>query len=298
MIAAVGFGLGARTAFAQTSGSSLYIPLIGITSVPDPLALPKGPGKVTYHYAVKNFLQEIPLRDVHVVDNTCSPVVFVTGDDNADGLLDYNETWRYSCTTKVSTTTDNVATATGVTNNLTATHNAYSAVVVGSKNPPPLVSVINVTKIAYPLSLPAGGGPITFIYKVNNPGVVPLSDVRITDDKCSAMSGRLGDTNGNGLLDINEVWIYSCTTILKQTTRNTVTVTAYANGLRATSDDTITVNVALPSASSSPSFPNTGSNPDPIVTVWIILSGVLAVLAAIYLITRRNLHGTNRSDMP
>src|SRR6202035_5851777 len=99
------------------------------------------------------------------------------------------------------------------------------------------------------------GGQITYTYRVNNPGIVPLKDVTVTDDKCSDMSGRLGDTNGNNLLDPDEVWIYTCTTTLTQTTTNTVNVTASANGFIALGNDTITVNVATPIAQTVPKFP-------------------------------------------
>jgi hypothetical protein len=170
-------------------------------------------------------------------------------------------------------------------------------VVVGSSVPPPLVSVVNITKVAYPLSLPAGGGPITFTYKVTNPGVVPLSDVVVADDKCSTMSGKLGDTNGNNLLDVGEVWIYTCTTTLKRTTTNTVYVVAYANGLKAIDSATITVKVDVVGNGSSspgfpdqpiPSFPETGINVGLNVTVWEILSGILvALLAVFFAVTRK-----------
>ena len=284
----VAFGLGAKGVFAQTSTSVLYIPLIGITSVPDPLVLPKGAGNVTYHYAVKNFLEELPLTSVQVTDDKCSPVTFVNGDDNGDYKLDVSETWRYTCTTKLSTTTESTATATGIANGLTATHSAYATVVVGSNNPAPLVSIVNITKVAYPLSLPIGGGNITFTYRVNNPGNVPLSNVAVSDDKCSAMSGRLGDTNGNNLLDPNEVWVYTCTAKLTQTTTNTVTVTAFANGFQAVDSYTLTVKVAIPTASSSPSLPDTGTNPDLKIIVWEILSGILAALIIFFIVTRKN----------
>lgn len=252
--------------------NTFYIPLMGISSVPDPLALPKGPGNVTYHYAVKNFLPEEALANVQVVDNKCNPVKFTEGDDNKDGKLDYGETWRYACTTKLFATTENTAMATGTVNGLVATHKAYSTVIVGSDKPAPLVSIVNITKIAYPLSLPSGGGKITFTYRVNNPGLIPLSNVTVTDNKCSAMSNKLGDTNGNNLLDINEVWIYRCTTNLKQTTTNTVTATAYANGLKATGEATITVKVALPN------FPDTGEISVFKITVWKIFSVILILL--------------------
>jgi hypothetical protein len=296
----LGFGFGPKDIFAQTAPTSpsvLYIPLIGITSVPDPLALPNGAGPVTYHYAVKNFLTEVPLTNVQVADDMCGPVKFIEGDDNGNSLLDYSETWRYSCTTKLLKTTQSTATATANANNITAKHKAYATVIVGSNTPPPLVSVVNVTKVAYPLSLPREGGPITFTYKVNNPGVVPLSYVTITDDKCTNMSGKLGDTNGNNLLDINEVWIYICTTNLKQTTTNTAKVTAFANGLQAIGEATTTVKVNPSLAqSSSIKFPNVGDkpgngvNPYLKITVWAILSGILLVLIIIYLtsVIKRN----------
>jgi hypothetical protein len=287
-------GFGARS-FAQTSSSAstLFVPLIGITSVPTPLALPKGPGSVTYNYAVKNFLREVPLTDIQVTDNNCSPVKFVGGDDNGDNKLDFSETWRYACTIKISETTQSVATAIGTANNLPAAHKAYATVVVGSNNPAPLVDIINITKVSYPLTLPAEGGDITFTYRVNNPGVVPLSDVSVVDDKCAAMSGKLGDTNGNNLLDITEVWVYSCKTHLNTTTTNTVSVAATANGLKAVGYATLTVTVATPNlpntgtAGGSPSIGDTGSNSALKMTVWIILAVVLAALVASFLLIRK-----------
>ena len=280
LIVVSGFGYGAKSVFAQTQPNVLYVPLIGITSVPEPLALPKGPGKVTYKYAVKNFLQEAALTNVQVVDDSCNPVTFVTGDDNNDSMLDYSETWRYTCTRMLATTTQSTATAQGTANNLVATHNAYATVVVGLKDPAPLVSIVNITKVAYPLSLPSGGGDITFTYRVNNPGDAPLSDVVVSDNKCKAMSGKLGDTNGNNVLDTNEVWIYTCTTHLTQTSTNTVTVTASANGLRATDNATLTVKVDIPVTQVKASLPNTGTYPQqtlpPKPYAWEVLLGVLS----------------------
>jgi hypothetical protein len=277
----------------------LYIPLIGITSVPNPLALPNGKGNVTYRYAVKNFLQGVPLTNVQVTDDKCNPVKFVTGDDNGNSELDYNETWRYSCTTKLSVTTQSTATATGVANSITATHKAYATVIVGTDVPPPLVSIVNITKVAYPLSLPREGGNITFTYKVNNPGVVPLSNVTIVDDKCGAMSGKLGDTNGNNLLDTNEVWIYTCKMNLKQTTTNTVTVTAFSNGLKATDDATITVKVNTPAGKTPPLFdisisPLVGVSNNIKIIVWGILSVVLVMLFIVFVLTKKRGLGTAR----
>jgi len=163
-------------------------------------------------------------------------------------------------------------------------------VVVGANTPPPLISVVNITKVAYPLSLPSSGGRITYTYKVNNPGIVPLTTVTVTDNKCDAMSGKLGDTNGNNLLDTNEVWIYTCTTTLTETTTNTVNVTAFANGLKAVSNDTITVNVAG-TAQSVPKFPIVGTKPavnlSVKIFVWSILSFIVMILFLIFIHIRK-----------
>jgi len=288
LFAAGTFFSGAHGAFAQTktSQSVLYVPLIGITLVPDPLTLPVSGGEVKYHYAVKNFLPGVPLTDVGVIDDNCSPITFVTGDDNKNRELDYGETWRYICSAEISTTTESSATVTATANNITAQHSAYATVVLGSKDPAPLISIVNITKVAY-LIFTYRSGNITYTYKVNNPGIVPLSNVTIIDNKCFRMSGELGDTNGNGLLDPNEVWIYTCTTNLTKTTTNIVTVTAFANGLKASDNVSLTVKVDIPEASSTPTFPDTGTNPNTKIIIWEILSGILAILIVFFFMFRK-----------
>lgn len=281
------FALCSKGAFAQVAANpSSYVPLIGISSVPVPLALPEGGGEVTYHYAVKNFLSEVSLNGIEVTDDTCASARFSGGDDNSDGKLDYSETWRYTCTTRLSTTTQSIATAIGTAYGLRAMHKAYTTVIVGSNNGAPLVNIINITKVAYPLALPAGGGDITFTYRVNNPGVGPLSDITVSDDKCSAMSSKLGDVNGNNLLDMTEVWIYTCTTHLDKTTTNKASVEATAHGMKAIGYATLTVTVAEPIAGSA-SGPGTDASLK--MRVWGALSGILFLLVVIYftLIKRR-----------
>ena len=285
----VGLLCGAITVSAQTpvvSSSVLYVPLIGLTAVPEPLALPSGGGDVTYRYAVKNFIRESTLADIHVIDDHCASIAFVEGDDNGNEMLDHDETWRYICTTTLATTTTSTALVTVVAHDIVAAHKAYATVVVGSTTPAPLVSIVNITKVAYPLALPRDGGKITFSYRVNNPGVVPLSNVSVVDDKCSAMSSKLGDTNGNYLLDLNEVWTYTCTMNLTTTTTNTVFVTAFANGFKAIDSATLTIKVDMPPPEFSPdfpdqpipSFPQTGTGSNLKIVTWAILAIILGAL--------------------
>ncbi len=297
LIVACLFGYGTTSVFAQSGTSSIakvgvsYVPLVGITLVPKPFSLPKGPGEVVYQYAVKNFLREAPLTDIYVVDDTCDEVKFVEGDDNKDLKLDFSETWRYTCTTKISSTTQSTATVVAASEGKVATHDAYATVVVGTDLTAPLISVINITKIAYPLSLPATGGVVTFTYKVNNPGTVPLGNVVVSDKKCQALSNKLGDRNNNNLLDVNEVWIYTCKAVLTKTTINTVSVSAVANGMKATSQATIEVKVLIPGeevgeSDTPPLLEETTKSPDDKMLIWAVFGSILVIISVCYVIIR------------
>jgi uncharacterized repeat protein (TIGR01451 family) len=70
---------------------------------------------VTYTYVVTN-TGEVALdmlaQGYGLVDNICSPVTYVSGDDGND-LLDVGEQWVYECVQTISIDTTNVVTATG-----------------------------------------------------------------------------------------------------------------------------------------------------------------------------------------
>ena len=96
------------------------------------------------------------------------------------------------------------------------------------------------------------------------------------------------------------MWIYSCATILRQTTTNTATVVAYANGLQATSSDTITISVAtsagaasspnLPNEGPNPGLPDNGTNPDMLnitLVIWATMGAILALFVLIFMLMRR-----------
>lgn len=291
-VAVLASGSGAKYVSAQAGSFTIFGTIIGITSDPNPQSLPNGPGNVRYSYTVKNFLQGLALTGMVVTDNKCRPVMFSGGDDNNDSNLDFDETWRYSCATIISQTTQSTATARGTANNITATDSAVATVVVGSNTPPPLVSIVNITKSADLFFLPIEGGRITYTYRVKNQGTVPLSDVTVSDDKCSDISGKQGDTNGNNLLDTKEVWVYTCPATISQTTTSTATVTAVANGLKAIDDVSFTVKannfakiIANFQTDSVPGFPNTGlmiANVN--IAVWQILLAALAILVILFII--------------
>jgi len=53
------------------------------------------------------------------------------------------------------------------------------------------------------------GGQAEFKYEVKNTGDVALSNVLVTDDRIASLTFVGGDTDNDGLLDINETWTYT-----------------------------------------------------------------------------------------
>jgi len=263
-------------------------PLIDIVKVPSPLALPAGPGPVTYTYTLRN-TGTVPVTNITMVGDTCSPINLVSGDSNANATLEVNETWLYRCSTILVETHTNIITATGWANGISDVDIASATVIVGEPIVPPL---IHVTKIPSPLVLPAGEGMVTYTYIVTNPGTEPLSDVTIADDKCtglpSRISGHPGDSNKNNLLESNETWNFTCQSKLTQTTTNTGMATGSANGLTArdVAIVTVVVNAAAPVVNTVvPKLPNTGYPEDMGTAAGFV--GILIAASASFIVFRK-----------
>ncbi len=86
---------------------------------------------------------------------------------------------------------------------------------------------------------------VTYTYTVTNSGDEPLDTVGLVDDSCTGATLGSGDTNNDGILQISETWIYTCTTTVSATTTNTVTVTGRGtvsgNNVRATDSFSVTL---------------------------------------------------------
>jgi uncharacterized repeat protein (TIGR01451 family) len=259
-------------------------PLISIEKLPNPLALPAGPGPVTYTYTVLN-IGTSALHNVVVTDNQCAPVNFISGDSKGSGYLEVGETWIYSCRTTVNKTTTNTATATGYSGGLVATDTAQATVVVGAPLVPPLIHIL---KIPDPLVLPAGGGLVTYHYIVTNLSSVPLNQVTLADNQCSTLSAHSGDKNNNNLLDSNEIWIYTCQAKISSTRASEVTASGSANGLTAIDQAQATVVVAAPAI--VPKLPDTGIVPVNNFSwpIFIAVAGAMAFL--LYILSAPNNH--------
>lgn len=242
--------ISAPTSVAGGSSFAL-LPLVNITKIPSPMALPGGPGQVTFIYIVTN-IGQTPMKGVWVKDDLCATVTYLFGDTNVDSSLDLNETWVYSCPKLVSKTELNTATVHGGSGGWDVYDVASATVVVGASITPPLIHVVTKPNL---FVLPASGGIVTYTYTVTNTGTAPLGNVSVTDNKCTGLPGRVvghpGDLNKNNLLEKDEIWTFTCQTNLTQTTTNIGTVTAEANGLIAVdlSPSTVVVGGIVPPTS-------------------------------------------------
>ena len=116
----------------------------------------------------------------------------------------------------------------------------------GSSYTPPVPPLIDVVKVPSPLALPNGPGTVEYTYTLSNIGTVSVSDITMVGDTCSPIALISGDTDGDNRLDVNETWVYTCSTTLTETHTNIITATGWANGISATDIANATVVVGIP----------------------------------------------------
>jgi len=131
-------------------GPAPILPFIGITKTPDVSFIALAPKAVTYSYKVWNVGKNITLANINVVDDKCGPLVLVSGDLNNNNKIEANEIWNYTCTSTLSKTTTNVATATGYSDDpyhQMTTASATATVNVGT----PVVTTVEPTATSTPV---------------------------------------------------------------------------------------------------------------------------------------------------
>jgi len=233
---------------ATTPVAKLVPPLINVTKIPEPLALPGGAGIVNYSYAVTN-IGTVAMKAITVTDDKCAYVTFLSGDINADGALDVSESWKYHCSSILQQTTTNIVTVTGVANGITAIDTASATVVVGSSTTAPIIHLVK-TPSEFSVVM---GSLVTYRYVVTNPGASTIANVQVTDNLCKTMSAPVGDSNENKLLEVGEIWQYTCQMKISKLTTNTALARGMSNGYLVEDFAVATVAVTVPK------LPNTGS---------------------------------------
>lgn len=135
-----------------------------------------------------------------------------------------------------------------------------------------------------PTSAPAGSS-VTYTFTVTNTGDTAVTVASVVDSIAGAGTYVSGDANSNGLLDLNETWIYEAKYVIpvgSKSVNNTVEVCANdALLLKVCVDDKHTLTV--PQVLGESKLQNTGHG-----VVLQVIAGMSVVLIAAFMIRQRN----------
>lgn len=165
-------------------------PAIAIDKVADPTVVPADGDDVTYWYTVTN-PGDTALSNVTVDDDTCSPVEYVSGDDNTNDLLDLDESWLFTCTMFISEDTVNVATAHGWDGETEVTAEDTATVTVLPPTAPPTEEP-TAPPTEEPTAPPTAAPTPTFVQSVGAETGTPSVTLPPTD----AINGTSGPADG------------------------------------------------------------------------------------------------------
>jgi hypothetical protein len=207
---------------------------------------------VVYTYEVTNDGNE-DLSSVNLADDTCAPISGPNGDTGIIGQLAIGETWTYTCSQVLYSTTTNTATVTGISEaGVQVSDTGTETVTVTPVNP-----TVTITKQA-DKNIVAAGDTVVYSYAVENTGGVQVTQVTVTDDQCSPVTGPQGSALAAGATAN-----FGCTQVLTQTTTNIGTVTADHQGISGTItiSDTATVQVQVANISLDKTASSTSIEP-------------------------------------
>ena len=221
---------------------------------------PTGPllaagGTAAFEYVLRNTgnvtLVDVTLTDDNgTADNAADFIpAFIGGDTDGDGELDPDEVWTYTAAHTVTPGQYvNVATVTAsgagtVVTDSDASHH-FGRAAGASVDIEKATNGIDADSPTGPII--AAGDTAVFTYLVRNLGGVALSHVTVVDDNGTsgasddfAPSFVGGDSNANGLLDLDETWEYTASRVVTAGQyANVATVTAMGDGSTVAVADT------------------------------------------------------------
>jgi len=184
--------------------------------------LPTGPfipvgNDVTWTYEVTN-TGNVPLSNVEVTDNIpgVNPV-YVSGDNNEDGILQVWETWIFEATGLAEEGQyANIGTVVGTSPIGRSVNDSDPSHYYGIPTDEPAINIEKATN-GIDADLPTGpqitvGDEVTWTYVVTNPGNVPLSNIMVTDNMPGVNPSYVsGDVDEDGILQPGEEWLYEAT---------------------------------------------------------------------------------------
>ncbi|ADE37024.1 DUF7507 domain-containing protein [Methanohalophilus mahii] len=180
---------------------------------------PTGPyvtagGDVVWTYNVTN-TGNVNLSSIDVQDDMGVTPAYVSGDTNGDDILQTDEVWMYNAT--------GIATEGQYANIGNVTGTDPTGAEVTDEDPSHYFGVnssIDIEKATNGEDAddPTGpyvtaGGDVVWTYNVTNTGNVNLSSIDVQDDMSVTPAYVSGDTNGDDILQTDEVWMYNATGI-------------------------------------------------------------------------------------
>lgn len=226
-----------------SSPGVLLIQSLHIQTFANPESLAAEGQEVTYRYQVTNNGTE-HLHNVVVTDSACKPVVYNGGDVDADGALDFNEVWEFSCLATLDTSTRSTATAVAEQSGRSIQDTSEIFVPVAEDNVP---AAISLEKTVIPNVVPTPGGEVIFTYKVSNPATTHLENIQLIDELCAPLNYLGGDNDNDKRLDFDETWLYSCTkTISTPITNKAFVIAVSSRGQQVSDEATVSISVGQP----------------------------------------------------
>ncbi|RVU84672.1 DUF11 domain-containing protein [Leucothrix sargassi] len=166
-----------------------------------------------YSFTLEN-TGNVSITSVALTDAQCdvAPTTPDTGDNYPFNVLDYDETWVFSCEHTVTQaevdagSVDNSASASGTTQQggLADASDTHSI---------PVIPTPSWTLDKSSSSTPTQKDDIaTYSFTLTNTGNVTISGIALTDAQCDVTptAPNSGDANSNNILETDEIWVYSC----------------------------------------------------------------------------------------
>nr|WP_298789448.1 gliding motility-associated C-terminal domain-containing protein [uncultured Allomuricauda sp.] len=185
-------------------------------------------GSLEYQYEVTR-AGSVNLGGIVLSDDLGNLIAGPNGDANSNDVLEAGETWTYTSTYNITQGELNLGAVTNQAMVNAVVQNTLIPVIDDSHPSDPLSDDVTRTDISScqspELAVLLTGitadsdndncdDVVTYTYQVTNKGNVDLDNVVVTDDLGNSPileNPNLGDLNGNGRLDIAEIWTYTST---------------------------------------------------------------------------------------
>jgi uncharacterized repeat protein (TIGR01451 family) len=210
----------------DTVSVDILRPAIALDKIASP-TLVHDDDTVTYTYTVTN-AGNTPLSGISVTDDEINDITYQGGDTNEDEILDLDDIWVFT-----ATYITNAEDASPLVNAATASGTDALEWTVESEE---ATASVNILRPAIALDKTANpteaheGDTISYTYTVTNDGNAPLSDISVSDNMIEVVAYQSGDANKDGILDLDETWVFTAAYTVTAEDNSPLVNTATASG--------------------------------------------------------------------